>query len=176
MQGQSMVPNSVVKFQDIPIIWRIMKPTFVRVLFALSLTLTWTAHASEGWNFSLLGGPGTEVPGTQWVPGESVFPVYGAALGYLFPDRYEIGAEFEMTASVPTFGIDGNYYFTDEIFAGLQFGADFTTLSEFYLGPQVGFDHEISPGITVGPELQYLYVFNEQGGLLEVLGTLKFYF
>jgi hypothetical protein len=153
-----------------------MKFKFARLLLALVFAFNGTAFAAEGWNVALLGGPGIEVPGTQWIPGESIFPVYGAAIGYLFPSRYEIGAEFEMTATVPTFGIDGNYYFTEELFAGLQLGADFTTFSEFYLGPQVGFDYEISHGITVGPEIQYLYVFNEGGGLLEVLGTLKFFF
>ncbi|MEO5971465.1 MAG: hypothetical protein ABIQ95_16190 [Bdellovibrionia bacterium] len=153
-----------------------MKSKFYQLLCVLAFTFNGTAYASEGWNFALIGGPGTEVPGTQWIPGESLFPVYGIAAGYLFPSRYEIGAEFEMTGTVPTFGIDGNYYFTHEIFAGVQFGADFTTFSEVYLGPQLGFDYVISPGITIGPELQYLYIFKEGGGLLEILGSLKFFF
>jgi hypothetical protein len=129
---------------------------------------------------SLLAGPGFDYR----IHHEDVF-VPGIAAGYVFPSRLELGLEFVMTGSVPTLGFDLNYFVVPFFFVGIQVGLEidpdwehFSPYDNFgpVVGFQFGYDYVLSSQVAIGPEIQYLYDLYENGGILEFLAVVKYYF
>jgi hypothetical protein len=138
----------------------------------VGLAVSRPLYAEQGWNLSGMGGLGAELSELQ----EPVVSVVGGTLSYLFKNRWEVGAEFEMTGGVPTIGLDLNFYIEEPFFVGVQAGADIDHSVTPYIGPQIGFDYKISKRWTLGTEVQYLATVNDRGGILEYLGTFKYFF
>lgn len=134
----------------------------------------------EGYNLSLMAGPGFE----NRTGHTNVF-IPGLTLAYVFPERLEVGVEFLMTGTVPTVGLDVNYFVIPFLFFGVQAGAEIGPLQVDphrspafgpYMGFQGGYDYMISHNLAVGPEIQYLFDLDEGGGLLETLAVVKYFF
>ena len=144
----------------------------VLVLLALDLLLIPSkANAMiDGYNISAYGGPGFELNEHNLT-----IPVYGVTAAYNFVSPLEVGAEITMRGTIPTLGVDLNYYLSNEVFVGIQVGLDFAQHVKPYLGPQLGFDYLIQPQLSIGPEAQYLYTIHDRSGIFEFLFGLKYY-
>jgi hypothetical protein len=124
-----------------------------------------------GYNISVYGGPGFELN-----EGGNKVVTYGITSAYHFNPFWELGIDLAMRGNTALLGVDYNYFFNNNFFIGAEMGLDFAKTTTYYLGPQVGFDPLITPQLSIGAELQYLYTINDRGGILEALINFKYFF
>lgn len=107
--------------------------------------------------------------------------VYGAQAGaFVWEKSLSLGAFFEtgpkkksgVKQNYMTYGLDVDYHFTDFVpglFAGLKIGMETnklggTSLSALAWGLEVGYDHVIADGWSIGAETSYVFVAKKSKG------------
>lgn len=152
---------------------------YLKALFIILQTIAFGSD-SHHFNVSLLGGavffPG-HLPSSSSHAPQGPKAAYKVSAAYLFENHFELGAELGMAGSNPTFGLDLNYYFTQNLFVGMAGVFKMTPHRTYeYIGGKVGYDFPITHKLNIGPEVLYLYNVSGRIEMLETLGAVKYFF